>query len=452
MKAIQDSNRIETDFFRAFMGRVAYQDGQEALNLIRPDWFSIGSLRSAWRAVQMIADQGGDPDAWSVLQAMQEQGVNEQDRTSVQLELENDLPVSSLRPMLKVMKEGWTRRKLEIIGNQIQGEAYTLGLAELLESASDSLAEIQNLEARSDRYHVQDYSGMVETAAKGTPLYTGARAQNRVIFGIPRIDRALNAGPGTLGVIAAKTSAGKTSLAVQGLLHSAKLGKRALLVSLEMEREEVAAKVAAHLSGLNSTEILRGIWDLHGFQNHHGFTLDDPIKAWLPRARGLHIPSGEPWSAIEATIRREAKKGLDCVLIDYFTLIEAPDVKGQVSTSYRLGELSKAMRRLASQLEISICVLSQFNRGVEDGKEPSLENLRETGQLEQDAAWVILLWTEQAKYEPSEDRVVLVRLTKNRNGARWVKAKTSFDPKINKFIEFEDDTSEQRPRVMRGKA
>jgi replicative DNA helicase len=169
--------------------------------------------------------------------------------------------------------------------------------------------------------------------------------------------------------------------------------------------------------------------------------VDYPTKSWLGNARGLHVPSGEPWAAIEAAIRREARKGLDCVILDYFTLIEAPDVKGQVSTAYRLGELSKAMRRLAAQLGLTICVLSQFNRGVEDGKEPSLENLRETGQLEQDAAYVVLLWTERAKYEPHENRIVNGRLAKNRNGARWVLARTEFNPKANRFTEQERETS-----------
>jgi replicative DNA helicase len=436
-----DTALLERDFFRAFMGRAAFPDAHEALLVIRPDWFALGALRQAWRAVQYLTDQGADPDAWSLLQVMREHGASGAEIQTVQMELESPVDVSSLRPMVRALRETWTRRRMELIGNRLQGGAYTLDMAELLEGAAETLGEIQLLEARSDRYVVQDYADLVETAASGTPLYAGTRAENRIRFGIPKLDRALNAGPGTLGVVAAKTSAGKTSLAIQALLATAKAGKKALLISLEMEREEVGAKVAAHLSGMDSSEILRGVWGAHGLEPHGGFQVDYPTKSWLGNARGLHVPSGEPWAAIEAAIRREARKGLDCVILDYFTLIEAPDVKGQVSTAYRLGELSKAMRRLAAQLGLTICVLSQFNRGVEDGKEPSLENLRETGQLEQDAAYVVLLWTERAKYEPHENRIVNGRLAKNRNGARWVLARTEFNPKANRFTEQERETS-----------
>lgn len=441
----QVSETLEQEFFCAFMARAAFPDAQEALGIVRPDWFCAAPLRTAWKSIQHITDQGGDPDAWSLIQSMKALGATSQDLTSVQIDLEHDVTVSSLRPMLKAMREAWTRRRLDTIGGRIQGAAYSADLGELLEGVSDTLAEVQNLEARSDHYIVSDYSNLIEVSASGQPLYAGTKAENKITFGIPKLDRALNCGPGTLGVIAAKTSAGKTSLAIQALLNTAKGGKRALLVSLESEREEVGAKIAAHLSGMDSSELLRGVWGGHGFADHAGFGLDHNVKSWLPRARGLHIPSGEPWSAIEACIKREARKGLDCVLIDYFTLIEAPDVKGQVSTAYRLGELSKGMRRLASQLGISICVVSQFNRNVEDGKEPSLENLRETGQLEQDAAWVILLWTEKPKYEPGDNRTVLARLAKNRNGERWTIAMTDFNPKTNRFIQVDRQTNPAQP-------
>ena len=104
--------------------------------------------------------------------------------------------------------------------------------------------------------------------------------------------------------------------------------------------------------------------------------------------------------------------------------------------------MSASFKAMAKDLGISVILLSQFNREVADGERPRLENLKETGGLEQDASWVILAWTEKPEYEPDEDRIVFMELAKNRGGKRWKRARVKFMPAKNRFVEQQNETDQ----------
>lgn len=339
----------------------------------------------------------------------------------------------SISAMAKKIATDWVRRSRLKEAANLSALAEQGRDKEVIEAANNILSSF-NDSGDVTGVAIQGYGDLYKASASGKPMLGGDGKNNLIRFGIPSLDDAIVATPGTLGIIAAKTSAGKSALAIQAAIETVRAGGRPLLVSLEMEREEVAARIVANVQQIDSIELL--------LSKHGGFAIDPESEKIVSKLSGMHGLSGQSLSAIEAAIRKEHRRNpFTCIILDYFTLLQPPDLKSRsANMAFLYGELSKALKRLASQLGITIAILSQFNRNVEDGKEPTLENLRETGQLEQDASWVLLLWTEKAKYEEDELRTVLVRVAKNRLGRRWRLVRTTFAPWHNAFSEQERTT------------
>ena len=93
-------------------------------------------------------------------------------------------------------------------------------------------------------------------------------------------------------------------------------------------------------------------------------------------------------------IRSESRHmGYDIIIIDYLQLLKS-DKEYRGNRYAEVGAISKAIKSLAMELNIPIIALSQLNRVSEtrDTKEPTMAELREAGDIEQDASVIILMW------------------------------------------------------------
>ena len=122
-------------------------------------------------------------------------------------------------------------------------------------------------------------------------------------------------------------------------------------------------------------------------------------------------------------IRSECKYlGLDYIVIDYLQLMQSD--QWYPNRVNEVGAISKAVKAIAMDLKVPIILLSQLNRTSETRttKEPELQDLRESGDIEQDASFVMFLWNMD------EDDVTRKgsKLAKNRQG-ELVKVELSFD-------------------------
>ena len=119
---------------------------------------------------------------------------------------------------------------------------------------------------------------------------------------------------------------------------------------------------------------------------------------------------------LHSRIRREVltrKTGF--VTVDYLGLIDGLGADGAKARWEKVGEESRALKRLAHDLHIIIMVCVQLGRDA-DGKEPSSAMLRDSGSLEQDADRIILLWGDDKEME-KDMRDINIKVSKNRNGA-----------------------------------
>ena len=107
---------------------------------------------------------------------------------------------------------------------------------------------------------------------------------------------------------------------------------------------------------------------------------------------------------------------LDVVIIDYLQLLKSDGHYNNRASE--VGEISHAIKAIAMDFNIPIFPLVQLNRAVEmrDDKEPTLSDIRESGDIEQDASQVIFLWTIPNPNDKDDTSSKGCRVAKNRNG------------------------------------
>jgi replicative DNA helicase len=189
---------------------------------------------------------------------------------------------------------------------------------------------------------------------------------------------------GELILIGARPSAGKTAildnLAVRGNLP-------AFFASIEQSRLEVVERLLCLEGRVDSLAVRRGKI-LPGDRDR----LMDAAEALRPAPLYLDDSSGQGVLDIAANARRlKAARGIKAVCIDYLGLIEPEDRRAP--RCEQVGNISRRLKLMARELSLPVICLAQLNREVESRKDerPKLSDLRETGELEQNADVVILL-------------------------------------------------------------
>ena len=229
---------------------------------------------------------------------------------------------------------------------------------------------------------------------------------------IPSIDGLLGPiKPKQLVIMAGRPGMGKTAVALSYGLGAAKAGHGVLFVSLEMSSTELGARMAADLCFDEYRIPFSAIRDgtLQGRQRQD-------IGSVTASARSLPfqvidtgtLTVGRLGMMVRRHQRRMEAAGhtLELVIVDYLQLL-SPDTKGR-SNYEAVSEVSRALKAIAKDCGVAIMALAQLSRAVESrpDKRPQLSDLRDSGQIEQDADAVLFLlraeyYLKQA--EPDED-------------------------------------------------
>lgn len=244
------------------------------------------------------------------------------------------------------------------------------------------------------------------------------RQKNYLKTGFYKVDRSVRIAHGDYIVIGGNPSSGKTALTLQMLLSVAKQEK-AIYFSLETSKEKIMDRLVCSFTRTPFDEIKEG-----------KITTWDAITAAYDEFKQLdfEIVEAAGWTVgqVEAyTIQRSAK----VIFIDYLSIL-----KGQGKSLYeRVTNISMDLHTLAQHNKITVFALSQLRRN--DNKTPSMEDLRESGQIEQDADCIMLLHTVDPN-EQCSDRELIV--AKNKEGPVG-KMTLSFHGAIQTFYQQEDD-------------
>lgn len=245
----------------------------------------------------------------------------------------------------------------------------------------------------------------VERLADGTSL-------PGIPTGIPALDRMLGGGfkPGKQVIIAARPSVGKSSLAEQLCINLARAGHPAAMFSQEMGKDELADRAVANIGRIALDRLLSG-----QLLQHEWARLTEAIE--VMRNLPLHFDDQPALTLSDISAKARMLKrqhGIKLIVIDYLQLCAAG--KATDNRHHQIEEMSRGLKNLARELDITIVTLSQLNREVEKrtSGRPILSDLKESGAIEEDADVVILL----SRHSISSEGVNLIAcdVPKNRQG------------------------------------
>lgn len=231
---------------------------------------------------------------------------------------------------------------------------------------------------------------------------------------------------GHLIIVAGRPAMGKSAFAQQVCEAVATQDKATILFSLEMSCKEITERSVARRARVSIPKLKTG----------EGVTPADRVAV----NTALESYSGLPFFVDDTTFdiaemvtktKAEAagflKKGLPrlgCVVVDYLQLAQA---KG-ANRNLEIGQITGALKRLAKELSVPVLALSQLNRAVEGrtDRRPTLSDLRDSGNIEQDADLVLYVYRDDY-YDPvSADKgLAEIGTLKNRHGATGI-AKLAF--------------------------
>lgn len=294
----------------------------------------------------------------------------------------------------------------------MQVEALSISTAETVEDATESYEKIGKLLAATE--DIEDYS-LTEMIGMYLDRMNDPTPPDYLHFGMDRLDSALAVTPGMFLIIGADSSTGKTALALQFAVHIAKAGKRVGFFSLETPQEPLQNRIL-------SQHQLAGIPVPSSQQKK--LTDEDYARAAQAGILSQDIPLRviRKANTLEKIRARTLQRRFEVIFIDYVQLI---DVQGKERFDV-VTRISMGLHRMAQELGIVIVGLSQVTP-PEKGKKVKLtvDDLRESRQLKQDADIVLLMTRATGKDDPPEARILEV--AKNKDGRR-PKLRLNFDP------------------------
>lgn len=325
----------------------------------------------------------------------------------------------------QIVKENALLRGLARAGQEIQ-ESVTArqgDTRELLERAQQRVFEVAQdnqsgelvqlsaiLHDEIDALEQQSLHGSTVT---GTP--TGFRDIDELTGGLQG---------GNLIVIAARPSMGKSALVTNIAENAALAGYPVAVFSLEMSKTELSQRFIssqARLSGdaMRKGQIKQTDWPkvLEAAQTFDAADLyiddssDINITELRAKARRLH---GKFRDVNEKT----GKSGLGLIIVDYLQLLRAIDSRdGRVE---QVAQMSRGLKILARELNVPVIAVSQLSRAVESRTppRPQMSDLRESGQIEQDADVVAFIYREEYYLREQSERpgIADIIFAKHRNG------------------------------------
>lgn len=228
---------------------------------------------------------------------------------------------------------------------------------------------------------------------------------NLLPWGYDPMDETLKAEYGDFVIIGGYPSAGKTAFSLQ-LAWFQSSHKRVGYFSLETKPEKLIDRLVATVCGVDFGRI-------KGHTMNGTDWADCEIKANTFCGRNLDLIQASGMTVLDIKSNILSKR-YDIVYIDYLQLIE-PENRRR-SDFEQVTQISKDLHRLAAETGVAVCALSQLSRPEKSGakeKAPGLHSLRQSGQIEQDAENVMLLYKEKPNHRRSRR---CLKVAKNKDG------------------------------------
>ena len=405
-------------------------------DFLRPEDFYQQRNRHVFRAMLALFTDGVPIDYHSTADRLQQQGVYEASGGLLYLsELNLATPSAAhIEHYGRIVERTSIMRQLIGKAQTIAEIAYrdNLDAETALEKAEQLILSVSERRVTRDfgplDEVLSEYMEQVQALKEGEfsryAIQTGYADLDKLLGGFQRTD---------LIILAARTSVGKTSLALNLAVNAAvKHNVTVAIFSLEMSAEQLASRLLSMESGVDSARIRSP-----HLSDQESRKLDAAVNHLAKAPIWVDDTPAIPIMELRSKARRlAAEHGVDLIVVDYLQLVASD---GSESRVQELGQVSRALKALARELRVPILALSQLSRAVEQRTPhiPQLSDLRESGAIEQDADVVLFIYRDE-KYNPDSDKkgIADIIVAKHRNGPTG-KVQLLFLERTTKFLDLE---------------
>ena len=296
---------------------------------------------------------------------------------------------SNIEYYAKLIKETSVRRALIQTSSNISSDAYeeSIDVFDLIQSSERRLSEIsinsnpETAESYKVANKLSDVIGVMLEKLEGE------YKNENVETGIDLLDKYTNGGfqKSDYIIVAARPSVGKTAFAVSLIRNMIKKNKSVAFFSLEMPSTQIITRLLSCTSRVELSKLFTGNLTEREV-SHINSAADKIFQSELYLVDEPNMKLSDLRSRARMLVR---EKKIEIIFIDYIGLIESGlDIR--TPRHEQVGYISKALKQLARELNIPVVVLCQVSRDTAD-QEPQLNNLRDSGSIEQDADLVMFI-------------------------------------------------------------
>ena len=414
-------------------------------DMLTADCFYVDEYRHIYMCIEEMSKDGQDADMLTVKRRMESHGWD--------IELWKLVDIGSNRTFslsrhAAELHQLWTRRRGVVMANRL--------LTDLTDPMADPYELMESFGKETAKFYRTSGEGVYDMLQTIQELRANVNANaygGKDITGTPtgftKFDEA-SAGlhPQDFVVIAAESSQGKTSIALNIAVNASKAGERVAIYSMEMSRIQLVARMASSESGISSSSILYRPLD-----NDQLVRFEDAIGRLSNCEIFFDDRSTSDMDSILRSIRYLHKcYGISGVMVDYIQLLGI-NGRTQRTEEQQLGEFARRFKNIAKELDIWVIALSQLSRD-KASPEPTDNRLRGSGQLKEAADTVMLIYRPEAyglNYSYPEpfsniktQGTAMVRISKGRN-IGTTEFIVGFDAPHTRFYDMEDPPKKDMP-------
>ena len=259
------------------------------------------------------------------------------------------------------------------------------------------------------------------------------KKEDRILIGFDKLDNLLGGlTRGDMIVLAARPAVGKSALSTQIARNLSKQGLRIGIYNLEMNDDQIYERFLVNESSLSLNRVRNANYFL-GDEEERFNNANEEIE----KLENIIVTS-DGYKKVSEIMHESKNMDFDVIIIDYLQLLE-PEGTYKGNRTSEVGEISRKIKQLAKTLNIPVIALSQLNRASEgrENKEPTMSELREAGNIEQDASVIILMWNLDENDRSRKG----CKIEKNRQG-ECGKIVMKFNGDTMRFEETSEDVKE----------
>ena len=406
----------------------------DVIEQLRPEDFYIRQHREIYETIYSMFNFSLTIDPVTVLENMRKNGVYDENVSrNYILQLMDTTPTAAnVGEYVAIIKDKTLLRRIAETAGDMTAmvQQGTDSGQDVLEAAEQRVYAIRQGRAARGLTPISAvlldvYDRLNELAASDAAvpgLSTGLGALDLAISGLNKSDLIL---------LAARPGMGKTSMALNILLHAGKFsGKSVAFFSLEMSREQLVLRLISNESFVDNKKLVTGKL------NESDWEKVAAAADALNRTKIL-IDDDSTVSVADINAKCRRVEDLGLVVIDYLQLMTSAGGKERSGDNRQqiVSDISRALKIMAKELNVPVLCLSQLSRANESrtNKRPMLSDLRESGAIEQDADIVMFLYREDYYEKESENHnLAECIIAKNRHGEtrtvelQWLPEYTTF--------------------------